>query len=68
MYIELLMQELPNHIKINILGYVQRRIHPCSILFNNSVREIEWMTHNGSEPAYYYELWEGFYKRFILQT
>ena len=36
------MEQLPTHIKINILNYVPRRIHPCSLMIKQLLVEYSW--------------------------
>ena len=36
------MEQLPNQIKINIMNYIPRRIHPCSTMIKQLLVEHSW--------------------------
>ena len=53
------MEHLPNHMKINIMNYIPRRIHPASIIMREAIDEcIEYCADvelSDSWGAWWYE-------------
>jgi hypothetical protein len=49
------MEQLPNHIKIKILNYIPRRIHPCSIMVKTAFMESEACAYEDFKESFSYD-------------